>query len=358
MRLLTRLLEPKATAHAHCDLPVRRLRPGAGQDRGRIGQGHRREVPAEHGPRVPGPLPDHQGTAFRAGQAPPVGAVDRLLQAAALREVPAAAHAVQRGHQAGRRGAAPRAARTLPRRTSCWPRSRRSARSSGRPSRADRRAAPYRVIGTRGGAPGFAASGARRAGSQVTQGDIGSGAARFSVARRAVGCNCRWAATVTARRRDVTEDTAARRSTTVPGQRGAGPGAGRARDAKDHVRVCLPAEGAYLSVLRTATAGLAARLDFTLDEIEDLRIAVDEACAMLLVPGDSRHQPGMRLRPGRGGDDDHRVGDRRRARMPGPGHLRLDRALRPGRDASTPGSGPDEQVSIVLRKRRETLRSG
>jgi serine/threonine-protein kinase RsbW len=52
--------------------------------------------------------------------------------------------------------------------------------------------------------------------------------------------------------------------------------------------VRLPAEGAYLSVLRTATAGLAARLDFTLDEIEDLRIAVDEACAMLLsqaVPG-------------------------------------------------------------------------
>jgi serine/threonine-protein kinase RsbW len=35
-------------------------------------------------------------------------------------------------------------------------------------------------------------------------------------------------------------------------------------------------------VLRTATAGLAARLDFTIDEIEDLRIAVDEACAMLL----------------------------------------------------------------------------
>jgi serine/threonine-protein kinase RsbW len=41
-------------------------------------------------------------------------------------------------------------------------------------------------------------------------------------------------------------------------------------------------------VLRTATAGLAARLDFNLDEIEDLRIAIDEACAMLLaqaVPG-------------------------------------------------------------------------
>ena len=52
---------------------------------------------------------------------------------------------------------------------------------------------------------------------------------------------------------------------------------------EDAVTIKLPAAGAYLSVLRTATAGLAARLDFTLDEIEDLRIAVDEACAMLLT---------------------------------------------------------------------------
>jgi serine/threonine-protein kinase RsbW len=58
----------------------------------------------------------------------------------------------------------------------------------------------------------------------------------------------------------------------------------------DQVTVRMPADGAYLSVLRTATAGLAARLDFTLDDIEDLRIAVDEACAMLLgqaIPGSS-----------------------------------------------------------------------
>lgn len=50
----------------------------------------------------------------------------------------------------------------------------------------------------------------------------------------------------------------------------------------DVVELRLPAASAYLSVLRTATAGLAARLDFTLDEIEDLRIAVDEACALLI----------------------------------------------------------------------------
>jgi len=53
--------------------------------------------------------------------------------------------------------------------------------------------------------------------------------------------------------------------------------------ARDVVTLRMPAAGAYLSVLRTATASLASRLDFTIDDIEDLRIAVDEACAMLLV---------------------------------------------------------------------------
>ena len=59
----------------------------------------------------------------------------------------------------------------------------------------------------------------------------------------------------------------------------------------DIVELDVPANPAYLAVIRTATAGLAARLDLTLDQIEDLRIAVDEACALLLGgrshPGDT-----------------------------------------------------------------------
>jgi serine/threonine-protein kinase RsbW len=51
----------------------------------------------------------------------------------------------------------------------------------------------------------------------------------------------------------------------------------------DVVAVTVPAEGGWLGVLRTATAGLAARLSLSGEKIEDLRIAVDEACAMLLV---------------------------------------------------------------------------
>jgi len=55
--------------------------------------------------------------------------------------------------------------------------------------------------------------------------------------------------------------------------------------------VRLPADSAYVAVLRMTTAAIAARLDFTLDDIEDLRMAVGEACAMLL----DRSRPGGQL---------------------------------------------------------------
>jgi serine/threonine-protein kinase RsbW len=63
-------------------------------------------------------------------------------------------------------------------------------------------------------------------------------------------------------------------------------------DTMDAVDLRVPADPAYLVVVRTATAGLAARLDLTLDEIEDLRIAVDEACSLLLL---GRAHPGRTL---------------------------------------------------------------
>ena len=56
--------------------------------------------------------------------------------------------------------------------------------------------------------------------------------------------------------------------------------------ARSDVELRLPADGAYAAVLRTLTAGLAARLDFTMDDIEDLRIAVSEATAMVLDQSD------------------------------------------------------------------------
>src|SRR3954453_12720529 len=67
---------------------------------------------------------------------------------------------------------------------------------------------------------------------------------------------------------------------------------GESTALSDTVDLRVPADPAYLAVIRTATAGLAARLDLTLDEIEDLRIAVDEACGLLL---DHQTHPGAEL---------------------------------------------------------------
>jgi serine/threonine-protein kinase RsbW len=66
------------------------------------------------------------------------------------------------------------------------------------------------------------------------------------------------------------------------------------------VELRVPADPAYLTVVRTASAGLAARLDLTLDEIEDLRIAVDEACTLLLGPTPSQEELVATFRLGEG----------------------------------------------------------
>lgn len=47
------------------------------------------------------------------------------------------------------------------------------------------------------------------------------------------------------------------------------------------VSIRIPASPQYLGVLRLVAAGLAARLKFTLEDIEDLKIAVDELSAYI-----------------------------------------------------------------------------
>jgi serine/threonine-protein kinase RsbW len=51
----------------------------------------------------------------------------------------------------------------------------------------------------------------------------------------------------------------------------------------DVVRITVPARAEFLHVVRTVVGSVAARHDLTIDAIEDLRIAVDEACAQLLA---------------------------------------------------------------------------
>ena len=67
------------------------------------------------------------------------------------------------------------------------------------------------------------------------------------------------------------------------------------------VSVSVPARPELVRVLRSVVGGVAARLDLSYDEIDDLRIAVDEACATLLEVGSSEGRLSLELRPAQNG---------------------------------------------------------
>ena len=64
----------------------------------------------------------------------------------------------------------------------------------------------------------------------------------------------------------------------MPERRGAARGV-------EIVEVTIPPKPEFVSVARLTAATVAARQQFTYDEIEDLKIAVSEACTALMVSG-------------------------------------------------------------------------
>ena len=63
------------------------------------------------------------------------------------------------------------------------------------------------------------------------------------------------------------------------------------------ISVSVPARAGSVHVLRAVTTSVAARLPIPFDGIEDLRLAVDEACAWLLGRGRSATTMTLLLRP-------------------------------------------------------------
>ena len=49
------------------------------------------------------------------------------------------------------------------------------------------------------------------------------------------------------------------------------------------VTLTLPAQTSYVSLARTLAAAMAARADLPVDQLEDIRLAIDEAVSLLIV---------------------------------------------------------------------------
>jgi serine/threonine-protein kinase RsbW len=70
--------------------------------------------------------------------------------------------------------------------------------------------------------------------------------------------------------------------------------------SEDVVTVSVPPRPEFVHVLRAVTASVAARMRIPFDGIEDLRLAVDEACAWLLGARADAATLTLRLRPQEG----------------------------------------------------------
>lgn len=68
-------------------------------------------------------------------------------------------------------------------------------------------------------------------------------------------------------------------------------------DIDEAVTLRVPAQGAYVVLARAAVAAICARLDFTIDRIEDVKLAVDEAAALVIDDAVEDSQLDVRLTP-------------------------------------------------------------
>lgn len=51
---------------------------------------------------------------------------------------------------------------------------------------------------------------------------------------------------------------------------------------RDEVRLAVPADPQFVQLARVTATGMASRLGFSYDEVEDLRLALDELCFVLV----------------------------------------------------------------------------
>jgi|FLYN01.1.fsa_nt_gi serine/threonine-protein kinase RsbW len=120
------------------------------------------------------------------------------------------------------------------------------------------------------------------------------------------------------------------------------------------ITVSIPAHPGYVHVLRAVVASVAARLDWSFDEIEDLRLMVDEACSRLVGPAGGAGTLRLRVIIEDGGLTIEASTDRRVDRWPSadPGQA-LSRQLLSALADEVRFAPVDGRPSVVLRKHRD-----
>lgn len=100
------------------------------------------------------------------------------------------------------------------------------------------------------------------------------------------------------------------------------PSGGEALSTSDRVELSLPARPDLLFLVRMTAAAVASRADFGYDQIEDLRLAIDELC--LTVCGDAPSEGRLQLLFKWGDDAIEVVGIYEDDAVTGASHLDLD----------------------------------
>lgn len=68
-------------------------------------------------------------------------------------------------------------------------------------------------------------------------------------------------------------------------------------DTDPVVTLRIPAQSAFVVLIRAAVSAMCARLDFTVDRIEDIKLAVNESAALLLADAPAGGEVFVALRP-------------------------------------------------------------
>lgn len=61
------------------------------------------------------------------------------------------------------------------------------------------------------------------------------------------------------------------------------------QNKEDIIRLTIPAKAEYVSVVRLTSSALASRIGFDIEEIEDIKVAIAEACTMIIKNGEKQN---------------------------------------------------------------------